>query len=60
MHFTYCQRVAYLGLPSGLFPSGFLTNNLYAFLLAIRATSYAYLSLLYLNILIIFSEEYKS
>jgi hypothetical protein len=27
-----------LGLPSGLFPSGFPTNILYAFLFSIRAT----------------------
>jgi hypothetical protein len=36
----------HLGLPSGLFPSGFPTNNPYAFPLSIRATCPAYLILL--------------
>jgi hypothetical protein len=48
-----------LGLPSGLFPSGFTTNILYAFLLAhIRATCPAHL-ILDLIILIILGGEYK-
>jgi hypothetical protein len=43
-----------LGLPSSLFPSGFLTNNLYAlFFSPIRATWPAHLILLALIILII-------
>ncbi|PNF14839.1 hypothetical protein B7P43_G05363 [Cryptotermes secundus] len=43
-----------IGLPSGLFPSGFPTNILYAFLFStIRATCPAQL------ILIIHGEEYK-
>jgi hypothetical protein len=37
-----------LGLPGGLFPSGFPTNNLYTFLFSlIRATCPAHLILLY-------------
>jgi hypothetical protein len=48
-----------LGLPSGLFPSGFPTNMLYAFLFYIRATCPPYLLLLDLNILIMLDEVYK-
>jgi hypothetical protein len=48
-----------LGLPSGLFPSGFPTNILYVFLLSpIRATFTAYLILLDSIILTILSEYY--
>jgi hypothetical protein len=49
-----------LGLPSGLLPSGFHTNILYAFLFSpIRATCHAHLIILDLIILIILEEEYK-
>jgi hypothetical protein len=49
-----------LGLPSGLFPSGFPTNILYAFLFSpIRATYPALLILLGLIILIVLDEGYK-
>jgi hypothetical protein len=48
-----------LGLPSGLFPSGFPTNILYAFLVSIRAICPAHLILRELIILIMFGEEYK-
>jgi hypothetical protein len=47
-------------LPSGLFPSGFSTSILYAFLVSpIRATCPVHLILLDLIILITFGEEYK-
>jgi hypothetical protein len=49
-----------LGIPSGLFPSGFPTNILYVFLVSsIRATFPVHLILLDLIILIMFGEEYK-
>jgi hypothetical protein len=49
-----------LGLPSGLFPSGFRTNILYTFIFSlIHAKYHAYLILLYLIILIILGEECK-
>jgi hypothetical protein len=49
-----------LDLRSGLFPSGFVTNILYAFLFfPILYTCPAHLILLDWNIIIMFSEEYK-
>jgi hypothetical protein len=48
-----------LVLPSGLFPSGFPTDILYAFFSRIRATCPAHLIIFYLIILIILGEEYK-
>jgi hypothetical protein len=49
-----------LGIPSGLFPSGFSTNNLDTFLFyPIRATYPAHLIFLDLIILIILGEEHK-
>jgi hypothetical protein len=49
-----------LGLPSGLFLSGFPTNNLYTFLFSpIRTTYPAHLILLDFIIQIILGEEYK-
>jgi hypothetical protein len=49
-----------LGLPSGLFPSDFPTNILYAFLVSpLRATWPAHLILLDLITLIILGEAYK-
>jgi hypothetical protein len=49
-----------LGLPSGLFPSGFPTKIIYAFLLyPIRTACPAQLILFDLIILIILGEEYK-
>jgi hypothetical protein len=51
----------HLGLPSGLFPSGFPTNNLYTFLFSpLHATCPAHLGIFYLIILIILVEEYKT
>jgi hypothetical protein len=50
-----------LGLPSGLFPSGYPSNNLYAVLFCpIRATCPAHLILLDLIIVIMIGEMYKS
>jgi hypothetical protein len=51
-----------LGLPSGLFPSGFLTNVLYEFeflFSPLRAAWTGHLILLDFIILIILGEEYK-
>jgi hypothetical protein len=49
------------GLPSGLFPSGFVTSNLYAVLFSlIRATCSVHLILRHWTIPIILGEEHKS
>jgi hypothetical protein len=48
-----------LGLPSGLFPSGFPTNILYAFLVSIRAIFPAHFILFNLIILYILDDEYN-
>jgi hypothetical protein len=49
-----------LDLPSGLFPFGFPTNNLYTFLFSlIRATCQVHLILLDFIIRILLGEEYK-
>jgi hypothetical protein len=51
----------HLSLPSGLFPSGFPTNNLYTFLFSpIHATCPTQLNLLNFIILVILGDEYKS
>jgi hypothetical protein len=49
-----------LGLTSGLFPSGFPTNNLYTSPSPLLVTCPAHLILLYMEILVILGEEYKS
>jgi hypothetical protein len=47
-----------LGLPSGLFPSGFPTTNVYTFIFSpIRSTCAAHRILLYFIFLIIHSED---
>jgi hypothetical protein len=48
-----------LGLPSGIFPSGFLTNILYAFPFSIHARCPAHPFVLDLIILIVLGEEYE-
>jgi hypothetical protein len=59
IHFNIATHLR-LGLPSGLFPSGFPTNILYAFLLSpIRATFHVHLIFLDLIILIMFGKKYK-
>jgi hypothetical protein len=58
IHFIILFTYLRLGLPSGLLPSGFPTNILYAFLVSpIRTTCPAHL--IDLIILIMFGEEYK-
>jgi hypothetical protein len=66
-HITYnvgkrpLRKPLHHGFLSGLFPSGFPINNLFAFLFSnIRATCHAHLILIYLIILIMLGEEYKS
>jgi len=50
-----------MGIPSGLFPSGFLTKTLYKPLLSlINATCPAHLILLYFITRTVFGEQYTS
>jgi hypothetical protein len=49
----------YLSLPSGIFPSGFPTGILYAFLISMCATCSSHIIFLHLVTLIISGEEYK-
>jgi len=59
--FKYYLPIPRLGLPSGLFPSGFPTKNLYTpFSSHIRATCSAHLFLLDFITRTILGEEYKS
>jgi hypothetical protein len=59
IHFIFPTHLR-LGLHGSLFPSGFLTNILHAFLFpTIRATCPVHLILLFFSILIILGEEYK-
>ena len=66
-HPTYWKHILiiishpWLGLPSGVFPSGFPTKTLHAPLLfPIHATCHAHLILLVLTTRVTFGEEYKS
>ena len=59
VHFKLSSHLR-LGLPKGLFPSGFPSKILYAFLNCSTRASPAHLSRLYLRFLVMLGEEYNA